>query len=125
MEDKCLYGSDPDLVPEDYIKLFKFYRKKNMADMKSGHFIDVKSRISKMLQLDGKMLGEMWARCRNNLGTDKFTIESTYTKITITDLKQLEKCARTLNDSNALRMFEGARAIQDAQRKIRGRGADK
>ncbi len=108
LEDAC-FNSSP--VPACYADLFKLYRKRNKAAMENSRFDDVYERILKMIELDAKMLDEIWAGWGSRQKSNRKKIDSAYTKLTITDLRYLEKCAETLKDAKKMKLSKGARRL--------------
>jgi hypothetical protein len=79
--------------------------------MENSRFDDVYERILKMIELDAKMLDEIWAGWGSRQKSNRKKIDSAYTKLTITDLRYLEKCAETLKDAKKMKLSKGARRL--------------
>ena len=90
----CISGNP---VPAVYREFFKICRKKNIADKKAKKYQAVIDRVELMLKLDKKQLETIWLSCsKTNPFVTKKEIYEHYSKITITDRKNLAKCKELL-----------------------------
>lgn len=91
----CISGNP---VPAVYREFFKICRKKNIADKKAKKYQAVIDRVELMLKLDKKQLETIWLSCsKTNSFVTKKEIYEHYSKITVTDRKNLEKCKELLS----------------------------
>ena len=92
----CISGNP---VPAVYREFFKMCRKKNIADKKAKKYQAVIDRVELMLKLDKKQLETIWLSCsKTNPFVTKKEIYEHYSKITVTDRKNLEKCKELLKN---------------------------
>ena len=91
----CISGNP---FPAVYREFFKICRKKNIADKKAKKYQAVIDRVELMLKLDKKQLETIWLSCcKTNPFLTKKEIYDHYSKITVTDRKNLEKCKELLS----------------------------
>ena len=92
----CISGNP---VPAVYREFFKICRKKNIADKKAKKYQAVIDRVELMLKLDKKQLETIWLSYgKTNPFVTKKEIYEHYSKITVTDRKNLEKCKELLKN---------------------------
>lgn len=89
----CVSGNP---VPGVFSEFFKLCRKKNIADKKAKKYQAVVDRISLMLKLDKKQRDIIWLSTAKHNGVKRSVIDEHYSKITITDRKNFEKCKELL-----------------------------
>lgn len=95
LKNNCAYGNP---VPGVFKEFFKLCRKKNTEDKKAKNYQSVIDRINFMLELDKKQIRILYLTySRNNRQFTLSVAREHYSKITVTDRKNLELCKAKLS----------------------------
>ena len=94
LKNNCALGNP---VPAVFKEFFKLCRKKNIEDKRNKNYRAVIDRINFMLELDKKQIRILYLTySRNNRQFTLSVAREHYSKITITDRKNLEMCKAKL-----------------------------